>query len=153
MSVTTPPALRQWLAVGLKAFALSSLPIGVLAVYPAPNSACSSTNSTTWEIKGFQIDTNSKFYYGKGTVGRASFDIRNSANGYQFSCTQGSGRDVDSPNFSVRNGEVWYSCNAYCYGPETNPPLDTAFSFDIDTKTLSLSQKWSCGGNSNTTPG
>ena len=132
---------------------LTFLASGVLAAYPSPASTCSSTSATSWEIKNFAVDTNSKFYYGKGTIGKASFSIKNLVNGYEFSCTQGSGRDVASPNFSLQDNKVWYSCNAYCYGPETNPPLDTSFSFDIDAKSLSVSQKWSCAGNSSATSG
>ena len=138
------PTLRS---IGLGAAFLATINTGVLASYPAPSSACSSASSTIWEIKNFTVDTNSKFYYGLGTVGKASFLIKNSANGYEFACTQGSGRDIPSPNFSVKDGKVWYSCNAYCYGLDTNPPLDTSFSFDMESKMLSVNQKWSCTGN------
>ncbi len=135
---------------GFSAAVLASLAHGVLAAYPAASSACSAGNATSWEIKNFAVDTTSKYYYGLGTIGKASFSIKNSANGYEFTCTQGSGQSVPSPNFSVKDGKVWYSCNAYCYGPETNPPLDTSFSFDIGAKALSVSQKWSCASGGST---
>ncbi len=142
-----------WLGLASNAALLLCLAHGGDASYPPASTACTqaSANSTSWEIRNFVVDTNSKLYYGQGTVGKASFSIKNSANGYEFNCTQGSGPAVQSPNFSVKSDKVWYSCNAYCYPAEVNPPLDTEFNFDIDTKTLSVRQKWSCaGGSSNT---
>ena len=133
---------------------LISLTGGVSTSYPPVSTSCVATqgNTTEWVIQNLTVDTNSKLYYGRGTVGKISFSVKNSANGYEFNCTQGSGRGVHAPNFSLRDGRVWYSCNQYCFGPDVNPPLDTSFSFDIDTKTLNLSQKWSCArGDKNST--
>jgi hypothetical protein len=141
--------MPRWHALVLAAAVLTSHTNGVSATYPAPSLACSNTNAS-WEVKNFAVDTKSKFYYGQGTVGKASFSIKNLANGYEFACTQGSGRDVSTPNFSLKDGKVWYSCNDYCHGSETNPPLDTSFSFDVASKSLSVAQKWSCALNGST---
>ena len=139
---------------------LASLARGVLAAFPAASKTCSSTDSTSWEIKKFTVDTNSKFFYGNGTVGKASFTIKNTANGYEFACDQGSARGVrelgiitskGAPNFELGDdGKVWYTCGEFCYGPDTNPPLDTSFSFDMGSKTLRINQKWSCAGGNGT---
>ncbi len=120
------------------------------ASYPPASTNCAAApaNATSWEIRNFTVDTDSNLYYGPGTLGRASFSIKNSANGYEFSCTQGSGLSVDLPNLAVKNGSVWYSCAAYCYPLSVSPPLDTQFHFDLDNKTLSVRQKWSCASGS-----
>jgi len=116
--------------------------------YPPPSLRCSSRNSTSWVIKNFAVNTNSQYFYGNGTIGEASFSIKNTANGYEFNCTQGSGRGISTPNFELKgDGKVWYTCGGFCHGIEEiepNPPLDTSFSFDMDSKTLSVSQRWSC---------
>ena len=129
---------------------LASLARGVLAAFPAASKTCSSTDSTSWEIKKFTVDTNSKFFYGNGTVGKASFTIKNTANGYEFNCLQGDGRTGRVVNRKVVGGKVWYSCNVFCPGArglpkEDNPPLATSFHFDVKTKALSVNQTWSCG--------
>lgn len=133
---------------------LLSLTPGSYASYPPANTNCTATsvNSTSWEIRNFAFDTKLKLYYGQGTAGKVSFSIKNSANGYEFNCTQGNGPDVSSPNFSLKDGKVWYKCGSYCYGGDVNPPLDTSFNFDIDTKKLSVSQKWTCAGRNASVP-
>ncbi len=139
---------QTWSARNLSLALLLSLSGESYAAYPPANTTCApaSVNSTSWLIRDFAFDTQSKFYYGQGTAGKVSFSIKNSANGYEFTCAQGSGGGVPNPNFSLKNGKVWYSCNAYCHGPDVNPPLDTSFNFDIDTKTLNVNQKWACAG-------
>src|ERR1700761_4987463 len=110
---------------------LLSLTQGSHVSYPPAGTTCADLplNKTGWEIRGFKFDTNSKLYYGQGTAGQTSFSVKNTANGYEFNCTQGSGQKVPDPNFSVRNGKVWYSCNSYCRDGDINPPLDTSFNF------------------------
>jgi len=130
------------------------------ARYPLPNNICVGTsqwNSTGWEIENFNVSTDSKFWYGTGTLGFASFNIKNTANGYAFDCIQGNSQTVRTPNFVVENGKVWYSCNVLCIGsdgnpPEDNPPLETAFHFDYESKELSVRQNWTCGHTNTTAP-
>ncbi len=83
-----------------------------------------------------------------------SFSIKNSANGYQFDCLQGDTQKKRSPNHALVGDKVFYSCNVYCYGAvqatlEENPPLNTSFHFDTDSKELNIIQEWTCGGSKN----
>jgi hypothetical protein len=95
--------------------------------------------------------------YGPGTAGTVSFSIKNSANGYEFQCLQGNRQRARQANHFLHKGKLWYSCNTFCFGaewyypPEDNPPLNTTFHYDVDTKTLSIDQKWSCGSGWNAT--
>lgn len=122
-----------------------------LALYPPVNTNCSVApeKSVSWDIRNFTVDTDTRFNYGPGTLGKATFLIKNTANGYQFKCEQGSGKTSRSPNQWLQNGQVWYGCNVFCFGaehyPEEDPPLDTSFHFDLDSKALTVNQSWVCG--------
>ncbi|KAH8897806.1 hypothetical protein GQ53DRAFT_818071 [Thozetella sp. PMI_491] len=143
----------SWLLSILDLVVLLALPHEVHAGYPPASTTCArSANSTGWSIRNFTFDTNLKLYYGEGTAGKVSFSIKNLDNGYEFDCAQGNAQGGHTPNFSLKDGKVWYSCNSYCYGSETNPPLDTEFNFNINTKMLSLSQKWTCAGQNMSAP-
>jgi len=123
--------------------------------YPPASTSCTeaSWNSTIWEVKNFNFDSQARLSYGVGTAGKTSLTIKNLVDGYEFSCSTGHGLDVTNPNFSQRDGKVWYNCNTYCFSGDVNPPLDTSFNFDPSTKVLSLNQKWTCAGKTNmTTP-
>ncbi|KAK0639706.1 hypothetical protein B0T16DRAFT_463350 [Cercophora newfieldiana] len=133
---------------------LVSLVRGTIAAYSigTPSLNCSSTNSTSWEIRGFHVEKASRYFYGMGTVGRAKFWITNTANGYRDLCEQGStdtGLLYPHPgNFGLKSdGKVWYTCGEFCQLAEHNPPLETSFHFDVVSKSLSVSQRWSCAMN------
>ena len=150
-NVRAPMAALKWLMLA----ALYLCAQGQSTSYPPLSTVCtdSASRSASWEIRNFTFDTNSKLYFGPGTAGRASFSIKNSANAYAFDCLQGDSRTGRAPNHFIRDGKVWYGCNVYCYGAqgvplEDNPPLATSFSFDIETRALSVSQGWSCGNGS-----
>jgi hypothetical protein len=125
---------------------------GLAASYPPASTDCTDEASKTasWEVKNFAFDSNSKFDYGPGTAGKVSFSIKNSANGYSFDCVQGSGQNTRMTNLFKKGSRVWYSCNTYCKGAqgtadtEGTPPLQTHFSFDLGTKSLSIEQGWTC---------
>jgi len=134
---------------------LAVLPLAAYGAVFAPVSTdCTETSSkaASWVIGNFTVDTNTKFDYGPGTLGKASFSILNTANGYAFSCLQGDGATNKTPNRHLVDGKVWYSCNVYCKAAQgqpaqDDPPLDTSFHFDAKSKSLSISQTWGCGAN------
>ncbi len=140
---------------------LSLLPLASYGQFPRVSTNCTdaSSRSVSWEIHNFTFDTATRFSYGPGTAGRASFSIKNTANGYAFDCLQGDGANTGRvPNHILQGGKVWYSCNVYCNGArdqpdEANPPLDTSFSFDVANKSLSIRQLWSCGNTNYTGTG
>ncbi len=143
-----------WLA----RLALFLLPLAVHSkshVTPV-NATCTggSPKAASWVIQDFAADTQTKFDFGPGTVGKVSFAITNKVNGYSFNCLQGDGDTGRVANRYVVDGKVWYNCNVYCKGAkgqpnESDPLLDTSFHFDVKTKALSISQTWGCGaGNS-----
>ncbi len=121
------------------------------AQFPPASTNCSATAAAGWEVSNFTFDTDTRVSYGPGTAGTVSFSIRNVANGYQFDCLQGEAQRKRLANHVVVDGKLWYSCNVYCYGTtrdpwEYNPPLNTSFHFDVDTKQLSVTQDWACAG-------
>jgi len=135
-------------------YLLPLIPGACAVVFPPASTNCTegASRSVSWEIGNFTYDTDTKFNYGPGTAGKVSFTIKNSANGYEFACLQGNGETGRDPNFELRDGKIWYSCNVYCHGAvdspgetvEDDPPLDTSFYFDLEAKALSISQDWSC---------
>ncbi|KAH8881916.1 hypothetical protein GQ53DRAFT_832046 [Thozetella sp. PMI_491] len=139
----------------VKILAVSLLPVLVHSTpYTPPlgiNCTEISSKSASWIIRNFTVDTDTKFDFGPGTLGKVSFSIGNTANGYSFNCLQGSGATGRSPNHYLADGKVWYSCNVYCKGArgqpsEDDPPLDTSIHFEMKSKALSIRQTWSCGG-------
>ena len=121
------------------------------ALYPGTNCTEASSRSADWIIRNFTVDTDTKFDFGPGTLGKVSFSIENTANGYSFNCLQGNGITGRSPNHYLSQGKVWYSCNVYCKGArgvptENDPPLDTSLHFDLKSKALAIRQTWGCGG-------
>ena len=128
-------------------------------VFPPVSTNCteSASKSVSWRIQNFTLDTDTEYDYGPGTVGKVSFSIQNTANGYAFDCLQGDGSTGRAPNQRLVDGNVWYSCNVYCQGArdepdEDDPPLRTSFHFDMGTKSLSISQTWSCSGWNRSVP-
>ena len=110
-----------------------------------PRRDCTDASFTTpgWEIQNLYIDTDLEMSWGSGTVGDMTFDVRNTANGYQFSCHVGS--SADNWLFDqriIQDGKVWYSCNLQYYTPQN--ALATQVYFDMDTKELGINQTWVC---------
>ncbi len=145
----------------VKLFALALLPLAAFGktAFPPVSTDCTdaSSKSASWVIRNFTVDEDTKFDFGPGTAGKVSFSIKNTANGYAFNCLQGDGSTGRVTNRYLVDGKVWYSCNVYCKGArgepdEDDPPLDTAFHFDIKTKALSFSQTWGCSSSNKSTP-
>jgi len=120
--------------------------------YGAASIDCTDADSraATWEIRNFTFNSDTKLNYGVGNAKKVSFTIKNSANGYSFDCLQGNENHGRAPNHWPDGSRLWYGCSAYCNGaqglaPEPQPALVTKFSFDPASKSLSLSQAWSCG--------
>jgi len=122
------------------------------ATYPVASTDCTdaSSKAVSWEIRNFSFNSDTKLNYGIGNAKKVTFTVKNSANGYTFECLQGNENHGRAPNHWLEGGKLWYGCSAYCNGamgftPEPQPALDTKFSFDPSTKSLSLSQAWKCG--------
>src|SRR4051794_17030474 len=74
--------------------ALALLPLAAYgAAFPPVSTNCTeaASKAASWTVRGFTFDTDTRFDYGVGTAGKASFSILNSANGYDFKCVQGDG--------------------------------------------------------------
>ncbi len=144
--------LQKLAALSLLVLPPAAWTAGASSSFPPVSTDCTeaSSKAVSWAVRNFTVDTDTKFDYGPGTAGKVSFSIKNSANGYAFSCLQGDGATGRLANRRLVGGKVWYSCNVFCKGArgapdEDDPPLDTSFHFDLETKALSINQTWGCG--------
>jgi hypothetical protein len=102
--------------------------------YPPADTSCTKASqdpSLFWEVSNFTFDTWTRDTYGVGTAGFVTLTIKNRANGYSFSWSDGSQAPLfatDWGNYRTENhyledGLVWYSSNGWCnasWSPSTN---------------------------------